>query len=64
MKLLYYSTNILVVNQYLGVKVMVFDATFYNSSIMSWRSVVLVVDTRENHRPAAIHLQTLSLNVV
>jgi hypothetical protein len=64
MKLLYYSTNILVVNQYLGVKVMVFDATFYNSSIMSWRSVVLVVDTRENHRPAAIHLQTLSPNVV
>jgi len=64
MKLLYYSTHILVVNQYLGVKVMVFDATFYNISIMSWRSVLLVVDTGENQRPAASHLQTLSPNVV
>ena len=50
-----------------GVRVMVFIATFNNISVVSWRSVLLVDETRvpgENHRPAASHWQTLSHNVV
>jgi len=42
----------------LGVKVMVFNATLNNISVISWRSVLLVVETGvsgENHRPAASH---------
>jgi hypothetical protein len=38
------------------VKVMVFNATFNNISVISWRSVLLVEDTEElgeNHRSAA-----------
>ena len=45
---------------------MVFKATFNNSSVISWRSL-LMEETgvpEENHRPAASHLQTLSHNVV
>ena len=38
--------------------VMVFNATFNNISVISWRSVLLVEETGENHR------QTLSHNVV
>jgi hypothetical protein len=37
---------------------MVFDATFNNISVLSWRSVLLVEETRvngEKHRPAANH---------
>jgi hypothetical protein len=37
---------------------MVFNATFNNISVISWRSVLLVKDTGvpgENHRPAASH---------
>jgi len=37
---------------------MVFNATFNNISVISWRSVLLVQETevpRENHRPAASH---------
>jgi len=37
--------------------VMVFNATFNNSSIISWRSVLLVKETvepGENHRPAQV----------
>ena len=56
---------------YLGnavvVVVMVVNATFNNISVISWRSVLLVKDTRlpgENHRPTASHWQTLSYNVV
>jgi len=44
---------------------MVFKATFNNISVISWRSVLLVEETRvlrENHRPVASHRQTLSLN--
>ena len=40
------------------VRVMVFNATFNNISVMSWRSVLLVEETgvpRENHRPVASH---------
>ena len=46
---------------------MVFNATFNNISVISWRSVLLVEETgvpEENHRPVASHRQTLSHNVV
>jgi hypothetical protein len=43
---------------------MVFNATFNNISVISWRSVLLVEEIRENHRPVANHWQTLSQNVV
>jgi len=39
------------------------NATFNNISVISWRSVLFVEETRENHRPAASHWQTLSHNV-
>jgi len=42
---------------------MVFNATFNNISVISWWSVLLVVEIGvpgENHRPAASHWQTLS----
>jgi len=45
----------------------VFNATFNNISVMSWRSIVLVQETgvpRENHSPVSSHLQTWSHNVV
>jgi len=44
-----------------------FNATFNNISVISWRSVLLVGETGvpgENHRPAANHWQTWSHNVV
>ena len=37
---------------------MVFNATFNNNSVISWRSVLLVEDIGvpgENHRPVASH---------
>jgi len=40
------------------VRVMVFNTTFNNISVISGRSVLLVEETgvpRENHRPAASH---------
>ena len=49
------------------VKVMVFNATFNNISVISWRPVLLVEETgvhRENHRPVTSHWRTLSHNVV
>ena len=51
----------------LGVRVMVFNTTFNKISVISWRSVLLVKETRlpvENHRPASSHWRTLSHNVV
>jgi hypothetical protein len=45
---------------------MVFNVTFNIISIISWRSVLLVVETvvpGEIHRPVANHCQTLSHNV-
>ena len=42
----------------------VLNATFNNISVISWWSVLLVEETRENHRPATSHCQTLSHNVV
>ena len=49
------------------IRVRVLDATFTNISVISWRSCLMVEQTRaprENHRPAAMYLQTLSLKVV
>ena len=46
------------------VRVMVLNATFNNIWVVSWRSVLLVEETGENHWPAANHWQTLSHNVV
>ena len=40
------------------VRVMVFNVTFNNISVISWRSVLLVEETGvpvENHQPAASH---------
>jgi hypothetical protein len=40
------------------VRVMVFNATFNNISVIQWRLVLLVEETGapgENHRPAASH---------
>ena len=45
---------------------MVFNATFINISVVSWRAVVLVEETGvpgENHRHVSSHLHTLSHNV-
>jgi len=44
-----------------------FNATFNNISVISWRSVLLVEETRvpgENNRPVSSHWQTLSHKVV
>ena len=41
---------------------MVFNATFYDISVISWRSVLLVEETGvsgENHRPSGISLKTI-----
>ena len=46
------------------VRVMVFNATFHNTSIISWRSVLLVEETGENHRFVSSHWQTLSHTIV
>ena len=46
---------------------MVFNATFNNISVISWRSVLLLDEIGvhgENHWPAASHWQILSHNVV
>ena len=48
------------------VRVMLFNATFYNISSLLWRSVLFPEESevhRENHRPAASYWQTLSHNV-
>jgi hypothetical protein len=48
-------------------RVIEFNATFNNISVISWWLVLLVEETRipgENHRPVASHLQTLSHKVV
>ena len=51
----------------LFVCLIVFNATFNNISVISWRSFLLVEKTvglGENHRLVASHWQTLSHNVV
>ena len=53
--------------QMLMVSFMVFNSTFNNISVISWRPVLLVEETgvpRENHQPVASHSQTLSHNVI
>jgi len=45
-----------------GFRFMLFNATFNNTSVISWRSVLLVEETGvsgENHRPVASNWQTL-----
>ena len=45
---------------------MVFNDTFNNITVISWRSILLLEETGvsgENHRPVASHWQTLSHNV-
>jgi hypothetical protein len=40
------------------IRVMVFNATFNNISVISWQSILLVEETgvpRENYLPVAIH---------
>ena len=47
--------------------VMVFNTTFNNISVISWRAVLLVEETGvpgENHRLAESHRQTFSHNIV
>ena len=44
------------------VMVMVFNATFNNISGLSWRSVLLVEETGENHRSVTIYWPILSYN--
>jgi len=42
----------------INVRAMVFNATFNNISVISWRSVLLMEDTGvpgENHRPVVNH---------
>jgi len=44
-----------------GVGLMVFNTTFNNISVISWRSVLLMEETRvprDNHRHAASHCQS------
>jgi hypothetical protein len=51
----------------LRVRFMVFNDTINNISVISWRSVLLVEETRvhgANHRPVVNHWQSLSHNVV
>jgi hypothetical protein len=59
--------NVHIYQYFIRVRVMMFNATFNNISVISWRLVLLVEETGlpgENHRPAASHWQTLSNNVV
>jgi len=47
-----------------SIKVMVFNATFNNISLISWRTVLFVEDTEvpgENHRHTASHWQTFHI---
>jgi hypothetical protein len=48
----YFEENAKVIE---GVRVMVFNVTFHNISVIFWRSVLLVEETGETHRPAASH---------
>jgi hypothetical protein len=36
-------------------RVVVFNATFNNISVISWRAVLLLEETGGNHRPRASH---------
>jgi hypothetical protein len=57
----------MIVTVCLLVCLMLFNATFNNTSVISWLSVLLVKEIGvpgENHQPVASHCQTLSQNVV
>jgi hypothetical protein len=56
-------TNVKLASPNKIVMVVMINATFNNISVISWRSVLLVKETGENHRPATSHGQTLSHNV-
>jgi len=50
-----------------GARIVLFNATFNNISVLSWRSIFVVEETGvpgENHRPVVSHWQTLSHNVL
>ena len=67
MQIYYTKNHCLKLHEILGFRFMVFNATFNNISAISWRSVVLVEETRvpgKNHRPVVNHWQTLSYNVL
>ena len=56
--ILYYSTLLILLKYNLGLGFMVFNTTFNNISVISWRSVLLVEETGvpgENHRPVESH---------
>jgi len=56
--MMFRSQNIYAITKIKGVKVMVFNATFNNISVISWQSVLLVEETGvpgENRRSAACH---------
>ena len=42
-------------NKYYRVRAMVFNSTFNNISVISWRSVLFRGGPGENHRPVASH---------
>ena len=42
-------------------RVVVFNATFNNISLISWQTVLLVEETGENHKPATCHYFTLNI---
>ena len=48
----------------MGVRVMVFNTTFNNNSVILWQSVLLMEESEENYRPAASHGQRFSYIVV
>ena len=53
----YFESHVSIIRDYilLWVSIMEFDAIFSNISIILWRSVLLVEETVENHRPIASH---------
>ena len=56
--LIYVCCDLLSINKCYIVCLMVFNATFNNISVTSWRSVLLVEEIggpEENHRPVASH---------
>ena len=54
-----------VLKQGLGIRVMMYDATFNNVSAISWWPVLLMEEIPgENHRPVASHRQSLTHNAV
>ena len=42
---------------------MVFNATFNIMSVISWRSVLLVVETGEKHRPASSYIMLYQVHL-